>query len=115
MGQVYSPIGTVGYDRHRQGSIFGYQYICGTTLYAGNVTQQVVEAATAALDAVHAEGTLHADIRADNLLVVPNSGTASVLLIDLGFARHGTLKQSMREMKMLKSLLSFWSHHARVG
>ncbi len=76
--------------------IVATQHICGTTLAAAQVTQQVAEAAKAALAAVHANGLLHGNIKADKtnsekpLLVMPGFETATVLILDPGFAKYGT-------------------------
>ena len=82
---------------------------CG---FAERVTKAVVASAFEALNAVHASGMLHGDIREDNILVTEGS----VRLIDFGFSADSSSNEDyMKECEQLVNIISqFYSRVRRI-
>lgn len=75
-------------------------WTCG---FAEPLTEAVAAAAIEALNAVHASGMLHGDIREDNILVVEGS----VRLIDFGFSTDSTSNEDhKKELEQLLGIMS---------
>lgn len=75
-------------------------WTCGL---AEPLTEAVAVAAFEALNAVHASGMLHGDIRIDNILVVEGG----VRLIDFGFSTDSTSNEDhKKELEQLLGIMS---------
>jgi serine/threonine protein kinase len=74
--------------------------------FAERLTQKVVTASFEALNAIHASGLFHGDIRRENILV-PKRGRRGVCFIDFGFARSVTSTgDCCKELAQLQHIVS---------